>query len=426
MNERERAATGPDDATAGRATTPAPRGGRRRWCLLLATAAATLLGAGVSQAQATDCLVNCSFPNPAVAYYQSTGSLNILSQTPKFEYVPSTGVYFTVGVTSTWSTAPDGSVLLNGLPPTGPVPPTDSTPVLVPQNATTPTLRGAAGTTSTAAATCPTDTSTATPSTITGIQRWANSRGYTTGLRIICTYSPAPPFYSAGVSVFAPIGDLPAGQTPLRTSCAAPAVGFGFSVGAGEVIDNVSLECAVTGSHSATPIIGPGVRTGTALCPTGYALTGLQGTVNNNWYNTIDVIGLTGICTVYPNNSGLGSVGAGVLAYKGTSPKGAVKFSVAPKRGALGAGKSGWDYTLGDFQFATGCSRATAKVPGKVAVFARENTGQRPRFSLTSGRFSVTGTLSGALSKPKVSGRLRIVKGACKGKTLRFAATASR
>src|SRR4029077_12676743 len=45
MNERERAA-GPDDATAGTATTPAPRGGRRRWCLLLAaTAAATLLGA---------------------------------------------------------------------------------------------------------------------------------------------------------------------------------------------------------------------------------------------------------------------------------------------------------------------------------------------------------------------------------------------
>jgi hypothetical protein len=213
----------------------------------------------------------------------------------------------------------------------------------------------------------------------------------------------------------------------MTTSCTAPTVGFGFSVGAGEVIDNVSLECAVTGSHSASPIIGPGVRTGTALCPTGYALTGLQGTVNNNWYNTIDVIGLTGICTVYPSNTGLGSAGASVLAYRGTSPKGAVAFSVAPKQGtALGAGKSGWDYTLGGFQFATGCSRATAKVPGKVAVFARENTGQRPRFSLTSGRFSVTGTLSGALSKPKVSGRLKIVTGACKGKTLRFAATASR
>jgi hypothetical protein len=220
---------------------------------------------------------------------------------------------------------------------------------------------------------------------------------------------------------------LPAGQTPVSTSCTAPGVGFGFSVGAGEVIDNVSLECAVTGSHSATPIIGPGVRTGTALCPKGYALTGLQGTVNNNWYNTIDVIGLTGICTVYPNNSGLGAAGAGVLAYKGTSPKGAVKFSVAPKPGtALGAGKSGWDYTLGRFQFATGCSRASAKVPGKVAVFARENARQRPRFSLTSGRFSITGRLSGALPKPKVSGTLKILNGACKGRTLRFTATASR
>jgi hypothetical protein len=364
---------------------------------------ATLLGTGVSQAQTT-------YPNPAVAYYQTTGAaLQQLHSTPTFTYVPSTNAYFYVVATTTWGT--------------GSAPPTASTPVLVPQNTTTPTLRGAAGTTSTVAATCPTDTSTATPSTITGIQRWANSRGYTTGLRIICTASNAP----YGTVVLAPIGDLPAGQTPGQTSCTAPGVGFGFSVGAGEVIDNVSLECAVTGSHSATPILGPGVRTGTALCPKGYALTGLQGTVNNNWYNTIDVIGLTGVCTVYPSNSGLGAAGGGVLAYKGTSRKGAVKFSVAPKRGtALGAGKSGWDYTLGGFRFATGCSRASAKVPGKVAVFARESARKPAPFSLASGGFSVTGKLSGALAKPKVSGTLKILTGTCKGRTLRFTATASR
>jgi hypothetical protein len=195
------------------------------------------------------------------------------------------------------------------------------------------------------------------------------------------------------------------------------------------VIDAVALECAVTGSHYASafvPAPGPGVK-GPALCPKGHALTGLQGTVNDNWYNSVDVIGLTGICTQYPSNSGLGAAGAGVLAYKGTSPKGAVKFSVAPKPGAaLGAEKSGWDYTLGGFRFGKSCSRASAKVAGKVSVFARENAGQRPRFNLTSGRFSITGTLSGKLSRPKVSGRLKILEGACKGKTLRFTATASR
>jgi len=225
------------------------------------------------------------------------------------------------------------------------------------------------------------------------------------------------------------IGGLsPAGpQQSLQTSCAPGAVGFGFSVGAGEVIDNVSLECAVTGSHSATPIIGPGVRTGTALCPKGHALTGLQGTVNDNWFGSLNVIGLTGTCTMYASNTGLGAAGGGVLAYKGTSPKGAVKFSVAPKQGtALGAGKSGWDYTLSGFRFAKSCSRASAKVPGKVAVFGRESAGKPTSFNLTSGRFSITGTLSGKLSKPKVSGRLKILAGACKGKRLRFTAKASR
>jgi hypothetical protein len=104
-----------------------------------------------------------------------------------------------------------------------------------------------------------------------------------------------------------------------------------------------------------------------------------------------------------------------------------VKFSVAPKRGtALGAGKSGWDYTLGGFQFAKACSRASAKVPGKVAVFGRESADKPTAFSLTSGRFSITGRLSGALSKPKASGTLKILDGACKGKKLRFTATASR
>jgi hypothetical protein len=65
-------------------------------------------------------------------------------------------------------------------------------------------------------------------------------------------------------------------------------------------------------------------------------------------------------------------------------------------------------------------------VPGKVSVFARENAGQRSRFNLTSGRFSITGKLSGKLSRPTVSGRLKILEGACKGKRLRFTATASR
>jgi hypothetical protein len=210
-------------------------------------------------------------------------------------------------------------------------------------------------------------------------------------------------------------------------SCAPGALGNGFSIGAGEVMDNVSLECAVTGAHSPTAILGPGVRTGTALCPKGYALTGLQGLVNDNWLGSVNVIGLTGICTQYPGNSGLGAAGGGVLAYKGTSPKGAVKFSVAPKRGtALGATKSGWDYTLGGFQFAKACSRASAKVPGKVAVFGRESAGKASKFSMTSGRFSVIGKLSGALSKPKVSGTLKVVDGACKGKSLRFTAKPSR
>ena len=262
---------------------------------------------------------------------------------------------------------------------------------------------------------------------MTSIIRYANQYGYTSGIRIACTYSPGAPYYSAITAPFAAIGAVSAGQTPGTSSCGAGQSGFGFSVRSGEVLDAVALECAVTGSHSSGPFVpapGPGVN-GPAVCPIGYALTGLKGTVNDNWFNSVDVIGLTGICTQFPSSAGLGSAGAGVLAYKGSSPKGAVKFSVAPKRGAtLGGGKSGWDYTLGGFKFATGCSRASAKVPGKVAVFARANARQRPRFSLTSGRFSITGTLSGALRKPKVSGTLKILNGACKGKPQRFTATA--
>jgi hypothetical protein len=407
----------------------------RRWCLLsAATAAATLLWAGASQSQTTcppeGCLIMpvrtdtstpppSTYPQPAVAYYTENKAIMILRTTPSFAYDPTKGTVGWYGstLTTTWPT-------------------TSTTSAQVLQSAQTATLRGAAATTSSAVVVCPPDAKTNTPMPVTGLTRYANQYGYTSGIRIICSGSVASPypgiFYAATTSPFAVIGQppaVPAGQQPPYTSasCAAGAIGFGFSVGAGEVMDNVSLECAVTGSHSATPILGPGVRTGTTLCPKGHALTGLQGTVNDNWSGSVNVISLTGICTQYPTNSGLGAAGGGVLAYKGTSPKGAVKFSVAPKRGtALGAAKSGWDYTLGGFRVAKSCSRASAKVPGKVAVFARENAGQRPRFSLTSGRFSITGTLSGKLSKPKVGGRLKILSGACKGRTLRFTATASR
>jgi hypothetical protein len=416
MNERERVATGLDDGTAGRATTSAPRGGWRRWCLLLAaTAAATLLGPGASQAQELRLSVDTSstptYPNPLVAYSQINGGALKLRAVPAFAYCPTTASY-------TWGGG--------GLSTTcGSATTASTTPALVPQTAPTSTLRGAAATTSSAALTCPADTWTATPLTLTGILRYANQYGYTSGIRIIC--SATQPGHSVWSISFAAIGERPAGQTPTRTECAAGTLGFGFNVGTGAVMDNVSLECAVTGSHSATPILGPGVRTGTALCPKGYALTGLQGLVNDNWFNSVNVIGLTGICTQYPGNAGLGAAGGGVLAYKGTSPKGAVKFSVAPKQGtAVGAEKSGWDYTLGGFRFAKSCSRASAKVPGKVAVFGRENAGKPTPFSLTSGRFSITGKLSGKLSKPKVGGRLKILSGACKGRTLRFTATASR
>lgn len=409
MEERERVGTGPGNAAAGRMTTSGSRGGWRWWCLLAATAAATLLGAGASQAQTS------TYPNPALAYYQATNAAISRLSSPAFAYCPTTSSY-------TWAGGGLSTVCGSTASPS-------TTPALVLQTASTPTLKGAAATTSSAVATCPADTSSATPSTVTGIQRWANQYGYTSGIRIVCTYSPSPPFYGTTTTVFAAIGDLTAGQQPITTSCAAPAVGFGLAVRSGEVLDAVALECAVTGSHSTSPFDpapGPGVN-GPALCPVGYALTGVQGTVNNNWYGSVDVIGLTGICTQYAGNSGLGAAGGGVLAYKGTSPKGAVKFSVAPKRGAsFGAEKSGWDYTLGGFRFATGCSRASAKVVGKVAVFGRGSAGQRPRFSLTSGRFSITGRLSGALPKPKVSGTLKILNGACKGRTLRYTATASR
>jgi hypothetical protein len=403
---------GPDDVSAGRVTTSGSRGVPRWWCLLLAaTAAATLLlGGGVSQAQSTNaCATNAaaSYPNPAISFYCTFAASLKALHTPVFAYCPTTSSYTWAGggLSTTCGSATTAS----------------TTPALVVQNAATSTLSGAAATTSSAVLTCPADTSSSTPSTVTGIQRFANQYGYTSGIRIVCGYT-----YLG----LATIGEAPAGpQHAPTSSCGPPAVGFGFSVRSGEVIDALSLECAVTGSHYASafaPAPGPGVK-GPALCPKGHALTGLQGTVNNNWYNSVDVIGLTGICTQYPSNSGLGAAGAGVLDYKGMSPKGAVKFSVAPKPGtAVGAGKSGWDYTLGGFRFATGCSRASAKVAGKVAVFARENAGQRPRFNLTSGRFSITGKLSGKLSRPKVSGRLKILEGACKGKTLRFTATASR
>jgi hypothetical protein len=410
---------GPDDVSAGRVTTSGSRGVPRWWCLLLAaTAAATLLlGGGVSQAQTTDpCATSAAktYPNPAISFYCTFGARIKAIQATVFAYCPTTSSYTWAGggLSTTCGSATTAS----------------TTPALVVQNAATSTLSGAAATTSSAVVTCPADTSTSTPSTVTGIQRFANQYGYTSGIRIVCAYSLA--LHEAPTLGLATIGEAPAGpQHAPTSSCGPPAVGFGFSVRVGEVIDAVSLECAVTGSHSASPFVpapGPGVK-GPALCPKGHALTGLQGTVNNNWYNSVDVIGLTGICTQYPSNSGLGAAGAGVLAYKGTSRKGAVKFSVAPKPGtAVGAEKSGWDYTLGGFGFGKSCSRASAKVPGKVAVFGRENAGQRPRFNLTSGRFSITGTLSGKLSRPTVSGRLKILEGACKGKRLRFTATASR
>lgn len=422
--------------------------GWRRWCLLLATtAAATLLGAGASQAQTTTntCVIvvndvnypcsdatantnvltmpvrtdtstppSASYPQPAVAYYNTTAGLMLLSPKPSFAYNSTTGTVGWYGATvpTTWNSTTQAQVL---------------------QSTQTATLRGAAATTSTSAVTvCPPDPKTNTPAPVTGLVRYANQYGYTSGIRIQCTGNVAtsPGVFStvvttvgAGIGGPSPLGP----QQPLQASCAAGALGNGFSVGVGEVMDNVSLECAVTGSHSPTPILGPGIRTGTALCPKGYVLTGFQGMVNDNWYGSLNVIGLTGVCTQYASNPGLGAAGGGVLDYKGTSPKGAVKFSVAPKRGtALGAGKSGWDYTLGGFQFAKACSRASAKVPGKVAVFGRESAGKATKFSLTSGRFSVTGRLSGALSKPKVSGTLKVLGGACKGKSLRFAAKPSR
>jgi hypothetical protein len=432
MNERERAATGQDDATAGTATASAPRGGWRRCLLLAATAAATLLGAGVSHAQTTcppeGCLIlpvrtdtstaPSNYPTPVIAYHSAKGSLMELRSTPSFAYDPTKGTvgwYSSALSSTTWPT-------------------TSTAPAQVLQSAQTSTLRGGAATTSSAVTVCPPDAATNTPMPVTGLLRYANQYGYTSGIRIICS-GQAEVFAGSGILnavITSPLkgigGPSPAGpQQSLQTSCAPGAVGFGFSVGAGEVIDNVSLECAVTGSHSATPIIGPGVRTGTALCPKGHALTGLEGTVNANWFGSLNVIGLTGICTQYPGNRDLGAAGGGVLAYKGTSPKGAVKFSVALKRGtALGAGKSGWDYTLGGFQFAKSCSGASAKVPGKVAVFGRESAGKPTSFSLTSGRFSITGRLSGKLSKPKVSGTLKILDGACKGRRLRFTAKPSR
>ena len=434
MNERERVATGPDDATAGTATTSAPRGGWRRCLLLAATAAATLLGAGVSQAQTTDspcitvsasggCLLlpiradtstpPVTYPQPAVAYYALTAPLMVIRNFPTFAYNSTTGTvgWYGTALPTTWSGTAPAQVL---------------------QSEQTSTLKGAAATTSSAVTMCPPDPMTNTPAPVTGLMRTANKYGYTSGVAITCTghsvYQGG--FINTATILVKGIGVAywdPAATARSSANCPPGAVGFGFNVGVGEVMDNVSLECAVTGSHSATPILGPGIRTGTALCKKGHALTGLQGTVNDNWFGSVNVIGLTGVCTQYPGNSGLGAAGGGVLAYKGTSPKGAVKFSVATKKGtALGAGKSGWDYTLGGFRFAKSCSRASAKVPGKVAVFGRESAGKPTSFNLTSGRFSVTGKLSGKLSRPKVGGRLKILEGACKGKTLRFTATASR
>lgn len=419
MNERERGAT---------------RGGRRRWCLLLAaTAAVTLLGAGVSQAQTTGsscvtvdasgvCLLlpvrsdtttpPPNYPQPAVAYYNIQGGLLVNRSTPSIAYNSTTATvgWYGAGLPTTW---------------------TSTAPAQVLQSAQTATLKGAAATTSSAVTVCPPDPSTNTPAPVTGLARTANQYGYTSGVMIQCTSHSASGLVTYTGILVKGIGvgwwDPAALNARTSASCAPGAVGFGFSVGTGEVMDNVSLECAVTGSHSPTPILGPGIRTATTLCPKGYALTGLQGQVNDNWFGSVNVISLTGVCTQYPTNSGLGAAGGGVLAYKGTSPKGAVKFSVATKKGkAFGAGKPGWDYTLGGFQFATACSRASAKVPGKVAVFSRESAGKATPFSLASGGFSLTGKLSGALPKPKVTGRLKLLTGACKGKTLRFTAKASR
>src|SRR5262245_36755999 len=223
------------------------RSGWRRWCLLLAaTAAAALLGAGVSQAQTgcppegclrvavrsdTSTPPSSSYPQPQVAYMQLKGQLMELQVTPSFAYDPTTrtvGWYSSALSSTTWPT-------------------TSAASALVLQSAQTSTLRGGAATTSSAVTVCPPDANN-TPMPVTGLLRDASHYGYTSGIRIMCSGQAEifPGVLSTVItSPFKGIGGLsPAGpQQPLTTSCAVGAVGFGFSVGAGEVMDNVSLEC---------------------------------------------------------------------------------------------------------------------------------------------------------------------------------------
>jgi hypothetical protein len=309
-----------------------------------------------------------------------------------------------------------------------------NTTVDVPQQADTASFVGKLASNGSSSSLCPLNKRTGYPQAVVGVSRWSNDYfGFTSGLKVKCQ----PYLYDASSQdppAIGTVGITNGGTTPptlsrCGTSTSEPGsgIGYGFTVHYGHVIDGIALECATPGSHSTTNYVGGpgGVVGGPALCPKNNMLIGLSGTTQSDYYGTFNVTGLTGVCIVYPSSGGLGAAGpSSVLTYKGKSAKGAATFRMQAKKGtAFGATKAGWDYTLKGFEFATGCSKA--KIPGSVGVYARGRKTQSPTFELSSIDYAINGTLSGALDKPKVRGTLKVLAGKCKGKTLRFSATAS-
>jgi hypothetical protein len=261
---------------------------------------------------------------------------------------------------------------------------------------------------------------------VTGIARLSNSAGFTDGVYAECggtaQYTYGPYAFNAGrIGGAAPVAPF------ADAECTDPnflhPVATGLSGNVGTWVDSIGLTCQAAGYTAHVDPVGDsgGSPQGPFSCPSGYAMIGLQGSYSTTAFSGQDALAsLKGICEKYTTT--LGSAAPKTARYRGSDHAGKVRFSMLIRHSSVLGKPIAYQYILYRLSFATGCSRKGVAVPGQVTVSGRVSAGKQQRFSLRTKRYRLTGRISGPLAKPKVTGTLRVLSGACGGEVLPFRA----
>ena len=258
---------------------------------------------------------------------------------------------------------------------------------------------------------------------VTGLTRYALSSGWTAGVSAICNVWEGT---GGNANIIGGAGAVSNDWTKCQAG-SPNMVAQGISGRAGTWLDAFGFFCAAYNtsgnsldSDGTDNLLGDsgGSPQGVFRCPANDAMIGLQGSYSTTAYSGSDVMtSLKGICEAFPG--GFGSAAAKPIRYKGSDHHGAVRFRMVIRHRSVLGKAAVYQYTLYDLSFATACTRGGVKVPGQVTV---TGSGRHERFSLRTKRYVLTGRISGAAERPRVTGTLKVLHGACGGEVLHFRA----